>query len=174
MSNTIGLFFGTTTGNTEEVAGLIVDNLSGYDVQQHDIAEEGVLAAANYDYLIIGIPTWDFGELQEDWNDLWDEELAQVDFTGKTCALFGLGDQVGYGEWFQDAMGLLHDKLKAQGATMVGYWPNSGYKFKASKALTEDESHFVGLAVDHDSQSAETESRVESWVPQVLAEFDLA
>lgn len=173
MSKTIGLFFGTTTGNTEEVAGLVAASLSGHSVDLHDIAEDGISSAVNYEYLMLGIPTWDFGELQEDWDDLW-QELDQIDFEGRVCALFGLGDQVGYAEWFQDAMGLLHDKLQERGAKMVGYWPNQGYKFTASKALTEDESHFVGLAVDHDSQASETEDRIEAWVAQVLGEFDLS
>jgi flavodoxin II len=56
---------------------------------------------------------------------------------------------------------------------MVGYWPNQGYKFTGSKALTRDETHFVGLAVDQDSQSDETDERVEAWVKQVVNEFEL-
>lgn len=31
-------------------------------------------------------------------------------------------------------MGLLHDKLLAQGCQMVGYWPNEGYEFEALKS----------------------------------------
>lgn len=172
MSNTIGLFFGTTTGNTEDVAVLIAGQLGAFDVDQHDIAEEGLEAVGNYNHMILGIPTWDFGELQEDWDDLW-SELDAIDFSGRTCALFGLGDQIGYAEWFMDAMGLLHDKLQQRGARMVGYWPNEGYKFTASKALTDDERYFVGLAVDQDSQSDETDTRVEAWVAQVVTEFEL-
>ena len=38
----------------------------------------------------------------------WDA-LDSIDLQGKIVALFGLGDQAGYGEWFLDAMGLLHD-----------------------------------------------------------------
>lgn len=30
---------------------------------------------------------------------------------GKIVALYGMGDQLGYGEWFLDALGMLHDKL---------------------------------------------------------------
>ncbi len=172
MSNTIGLFFGTTTGNTEDVAALIAEQLNAFSVDQHDIAEEGLAAVGNYQHMILGIPTWDFGELQEDWDDLW-SELDEIDFNGRTCALFGLGDQIGYAEWFLDAMGLLHDKLQERGARMVGYWPNQGYKFTGSKALTQDETHFVGLAVDQDSQSDETDERVEAWVKQIVNEFEL-
>jgi len=151
---------------------MIAAQLQDYDVEQFDIADDTLDEMARFSHLIVGIPTWDFGELQEDWDDLWDA-LDQLELSGTTVALFGLGDQIGYGEWFQDAMGLLHDKLKSRGARMVGYWPNEGYKFTASKALTDDEQQFVGLALDQDSQSCETDERIEQWVPQVLVEFGL-
>lgn len=165
----IGLFFGSTTGNTEDVAVAIAEQF-GPELTQHDIADEGLAAVPHYQQLIFGIPTWDFGELQEDWGDLWDE-IDQLDLSGTRCALFGLGDQIGYGEWFLDAMGLLHDKLQARGAEMIGYWPNQGYNFEASKALTDDGSQFVGLALDEDSQHGETAERVGRWVEQLRAEF---
>ncbi len=172
MNDTIGLFFGSTTGNTEAVAQLIAEKIGPSRVQPHDIAAEGLAAIGCYRYLILGIPTWDFGELQEDWADLW-PELETLELQGVTCALFGLGDQIGYGEWFLDAMGLLHDRLQARGARMVGYWPAAGYTFEASKALAADGEHFVGLALDEDSQHGETEERIERWLPAVLAAFGL-
>ena len=52
-----------------------------------------------YDVLILGIPTWDFGEIQEDWEAVWDQ-LDDLNLEGKIVALYGLGDQLGYGEWF--------------------------------------------------------------------------
>ncbi|WP_459782808.1 flavodoxin domain-containing protein, partial [Photobacterium sp. R1] len=82
---------------------------------------------------------------------VWNQ-LDGLTLTGKTVALFGLGDQEGYTEWYLDAMGMLHDQLLPTGAQFVGYWPNQGYNFEASKALTEDKSFFVGLALDEDSQ----------------------
>lgn len=168
----IGLFFGSTTGNTEDIAALIAGYIGYERVQQYNIAVTGLADISAHRYLIFGIPTWDFGELQEDWQDLW-QELEHFDLTGCRCAIFGLGDQIGYAEWFLDAMGLLHNKLQQQGAQMVGYWPNQGYNFDESKALTPDGRQFVGLALDEDSQHAETEERVALWVPQVLTEFGL-
>jgi flavodoxin II len=26
-----------------------------------------------YDFIIFGIPTWNYGELQEDWDDRWED-----------------------------------------------------------------------------------------------------
>ena len=94
-----------------------------------------------------------------------------MDLSGKTIALFGLGDQLGYGEWFQDALGMLHEQVLAQGATVVGYWPNKGYDFTASKGLTADGSKFVGLSLDEDSQYNLTDERLDTWCEQVLLEY---
>lgn len=55
-------------------------------------------------------PTRDFGEIQEDWEAVWDQ-LDTLNLEGKIVALYGMGDQLGYGEWFLDALGMLHDKL---------------------------------------------------------------
>ncbi|WP_207063376.1 flavodoxin FldB [Motiliproteus sp. SC1-56] len=167
----IALFYGSTTGNTEDVAEQIQRTLGLERVDLYDIADEPLSHASGYEHLIMGIPTWDYGEIQSEWEDIWDE-LDHLELSGKTVALFGLGDQIGYGEWFLDAMGLLHDKLVERGAKLVGYWPVEGYTFEASKALTEDGTHFVGLAVDEDGQHELTEERVQRWCQQVLAEFE--
>ena len=44
---------------------------------------------------IYGIPTWDFGGGQGDWDD-FKEELEAAELAGKKVALYGLGDQFGY------------------------------------------------------------------------------
>lgn len=167
MPGKIGLFYASTTGNTESVAQQI-ENLAAEQVQLHDIAAQGVAAMQEYDALIIGIPTWDFGELQEDWDEYW-QVFCGIDFSGKKVALFGLGDQLGYGEWFLDAMGAVNDQVLAAGGEVLVPWPVEGYDFETSKALTADGSHFVGLALDEDCQRSETEARLQQWVPQVLA-----
>lgn len=166
----IGIFYASTTGNTEDVAHLIAEHL-GDSAHLHDIAHEGVSALEGYRYLILGIPTWDFGELQEDWAEHWDA-LQAMSFAGKRIALFGLGDQIGYGEWFVDAMGLLADVLQAKGGELVAPWPVEGYSFEASKALNAAGTHFVGLALDEDGQHAETAERVSEWLDKVCKAFE--
>ena len=172
MSKPIGLFYGSTTGNTEDIAEKIAAEIGHDRVKLHDIAAEGTINMQDYQYLIVGIPTWDYGELQEDWSDVW-AELDELDLDGINCALFGLGDQIGYGDWFLDAMGALHDKLVSRGARMLGYWSVEGYNFDVSKALTQDQSQFVGLALDEDSQSDQSAERITKWLPAVLAEFEI-
>ncbi|MGF1752449.1 flavodoxin FldB [Vibrio makurazakiensis] len=167
----IGLFYGSTTCYTEMAAEKIRAIIGEELVDIHNVKETPLSLMADYDLLLLGISTWDFGEIQEDWNEAWDD-VATTKVKGKTVALFGLGDQEGYGEWFLDAMGLLHDELKTVGAEFIGYWPNDeSYEFEASKALTEDKSQFVGLALDEDSQYELSDQRIEAWVEQVLVEF---
>jgi flavodoxin I len=166
----IGLFFGSDEGNTERVAQLIQDRLGHDKVEVYDIADVTQLEFADYQQIILGIPTWDFGQIQSDWEDFW-EDINQVDFTGKTVAMFGLGDQFGYGDYFLDAMGMLHDVVVANGAVIIGHWPVEGYEYEASKAETADTTHFVGLAIDEDQQDELTEQRVDQWCEQIVREF---
>ncbi len=168
----IGLFYGSSTCYTEMAGEKIAERLGRQRVDMYNVAETPLITAQFYDYLIFGIPTWDYGELQEDWEEVWDD-LDQLDLTGKTVALYGLGDQIGYPEWFLDAMGYLHAKLKAQGAAFVGYWPDSGYEYEASKALTDDENFFVGLALDEENEFELTDQRIATWCNDILKGFGL-
>lgn len=167
---TIGLFYGSSTCYTEMVAEKIQALLGTDHIHLHNLKQTPIQQMADYQILMLGISTWDFGEIQEDWLASWDA-IDTIDLDGKVVALFGLGDQLGYGEWFLDAMGLLHDKLIAQGCQIVGYWPNDGYDFETSKALVDDGRFFVGLALDETSQYELTEQRLAAWLPQVLAEI---
>ncbi|MCG7531010.1 flavodoxin FldB [Psychrobium sp. MM17-31] len=166
----IGLFYGSTTCFTEMTAEKMQAFLGEDLVDIYNIKDSGLTPIKDYDILILGISTWDYGELQEDWEALWDE-LDNFDLKNKTVALFGQGDQLGYTDWFVDAMGLLHDKLLPLGPQIVGYWPNQGYDFAESKALTEDKSHFVGLALDDEDQFDLSEERIATWLTQVMEEI---
>jgi len=166
----IGLFYGSTTCYTEIVAEKIQAIIGADLVDIFNIKDQPLALCLDYDFIVLGISTWDFGELQEDWESMW-SDINQIDLSDKIIALYGMGDQVGYTEWFQDALGMLHDQVIAQGATVVGYWPNQGYEFTASKALTADGSKFVGLSLDEDSQYNLTDERLDIWCEQVLLEY---
>ncbi|MEB3217205.1 MAG: flavodoxin FldA [Nostocales cyanobacterium 94392] len=169
MSKAIGLFYGTTTGKTESAAETIRDTLGG-DITMHDIAEAEASDFDQYECLIIGCPTWNIGELQSDWEGFF-EELDEIDFSGKTVAYFGTGDQIGYGDNFQDAMGMLEEKISQRGGKTVGYTTTDGYDFNESKALRDGK--FCGLALDDDNQSDLTDERIKIWTAQVKSAFGL-
>ncbi|WP_444925559.1 flavodoxin [Microbulbifer sp. TRSA002] len=168
----IGLFYGSDEGNTESVALRIRARLGEDNVDLFDIADVTQLDIANYQYLIFGIPTWDFGQIQSDWEEFW-EDVQEIDFSGKTVALFGLGDQFGYGDYFLDAMGMLHDVIVEKGATIVGHWSTEGYEYEASKAEVESGAKFVGLAIDEDQQEELTTERLNRWCQQIAEELAL-
>ena len=137
--------------------------LADKNAQLYNVAETPISKCLDFDFLLFGIPTWDYGELQEDWENIWDE-LAELDLSGKTAAVFGMGDQIGYPDWFQDAMGYLYHLLASLGAEMVGHWPNEGYEYKESKGLTEDGKFFVGLSLDDENQAELSDGRIEEWL----------
>lgn len=167
----IGLFFGTQTGNTQTLAEDIQKALGGDSiVTLHDVANAEADDLADYNTLIIGCPTWNIGEMQSDWEGLY-EELDKVDFNGKTVAYFGPGDQVGYADNFQDAMGILEEKISGLGGKTVGHWSIDGYDFTESKAVKNGK--FVGLALDEDNQSELTEQRIKAWTAQLKLELGL-
>lgn len=168
----IGLFYGSSTCYTEMTGEKIRATLGEDRVDMFNIADTPIVTAQFYPCVILGIPTWDYGELQEDWEDIW-EEIDDVDFTDKKIALYGLGDQVGYPEWFLDAMGYLHSKVVARGAEPCGYWPRADYEFEASKALTPDGDGFVGLALDEENEFDLTDERIRQWCQQLEREFGL-
>jgi flavodoxin I len=165
----IGLFYGSTTGKTETAAEMIQAEFGGEDVVTlHEIVDVENSDFEKYEYIIIGCPTWDIGELQADWQGYYDE-LDEIDFSGKKVAYFGIGDQIGYAENFQDAMGILEEKISELGGTTVGYWSTDGYEHEESKA--EKDGKFVGLALDEDNQSELTDTRIKQWVEQLKREF---
>ncbi|WP_019615872.1 flavodoxin FldB [Psychromonas ossibalaenae] len=168
----IGLFYGSSTCYTEIAAEKIQACIGADLVDVFNIKTEPLSKINNYDILILGISTWDYGELQEDWGAIWNE-LESVNVSGKIIALYGLGDQEGYGEWFIDAVGMLHEQLSPQEPKFVGYWPTEGYRFSASKALTADSRQFMGLALDEDSQYELSDERIEQWCLQILQEIEL-
>jgi flavodoxin I len=136
-----------------------------------DIAKSSRADLEACDVLLLGIPTWAYGEAQCDWDDFF-PVLGEIDLSSKRVALFGCGDQEDYAEYFCDAMGQLDSIVAARGATLVGRWPTQGYSFEASRALS-DADHFVGLVIDEDRQPELTAARVTEWVRQIAAELKL-
>ena len=85
----IGLFWGSTSGNTEIAVEFIEEYLSdeGFEVESHNVADTDPEAMLDYDNLIIGCPTWNIGELQDDWDSIF-MDFEQLNFEGKTAAFF--------------------------------------------------------------------------------------
>jgi flavodoxin I len=118
----IGLFFGTQTETTQDIAERIQKELGGDSVV-----------------------------------DLYD--ISGADVTD------------GYADNFQDAIGILEEKITSLGGTTVGYWSTEGYEFDESKAVKNGK--FVGLAIDETNQSELTDERIKTWSAQLKQEFGM-
>ena len=176
----IGLYFGTDTGKTRKVAKMIKkkledDELMGKPVNVNRASADEL---AEYQYLILGTPTLGEGLLPglsaDCESESWEEFLPtmeDIDFSGKTVAIYGLGDQVGYADEFVDAMMEIYDFVSERGAKVVGQWPTDGYEFEHSEAILDGK--FVGLALDLDNQSGLTEERLDVWLKQIAPDFGL-
>ncbi|KAG7341199.1 flavodoxin [Nitzschia inconspicua] len=175
LSANVGIFFGTSTGSTEEVADLIKaefgDDADGpFDIE----ALEGPVKSTfeKYDALIVGTPTWNTGSDTErsgtGWDEIYYSTMQELNIKGKKVAVFGLGDQVSYAENYADAAGELHDVFESLGCQMCGYTSMEGYEHEDSKSIRGDK--FCGLLCDMVNQEELTPERVENWVAQLRAE----
>jgi flavodoxin I len=160
---TIGVFYGSTSGNTKHAAELIAKRLGPECQGVFNIRDVPVSHMQHFDRLFIGCPTYNTGELQDDW-DMQFGELKKLSWAGKKIALFAFGDMNGYPSTFMDAMGILYSNLTSLGAQNMGLWRTDGYTFDQSKAVVD--GYFVGLPLD-ESQQDQTEARVHAWVDYV-------
>lgn len=157
------IFYASSTGNTEIISKEISKELG--NVELVDIAEHGILAINDYENVILGVATWGDGELQDDWDEEWDN-FKGIDFSNKTVALFGLGDQEGYGENYVDAMGIVYEHLVDTDAKLVGKWAvTKEYIHDNSRAIVDD--MFVGLALDEDNQDELSGERIVKWCEDI-------
>jgi flavodoxin I len=157
----IGLYFGSSSGNTEDAAERIAQAFGGGEVSATNITNTTEDEILENDVIIFGVSTWGAGDLQDDFEDFM-PTLEDMDFGGKKVAVFGLGDQENYPDTFVDAMGIVAKAAREQGATLVGATSTDGFTFDSSEA--EEGGKFLGLALDEDNQSDQSQDRISAWV----------
>ena len=163
------IFFGSSTGNTANVAEMLKKELGSVDYLKNitDIHPVDLTVVEN---IIIGVPTWHIGELQDDWAAMLPEVKALA-FAGKKVAVFGLGDGKGYADTYVDGMAELLEPFEKGGAKLCGLWPTDGYEFKKSKAIRDGK--FLGLVIDVENQDNLTDKRVKSWASLIQKEMGI-
>ena len=172
----VGIFYGTSSGNTMDCAMKIYECLGDELADEPidvDTMDDAVASLSQYEALIVGTPTWNTGADTErsgtGWDDLYYDVLPKTDaLKGKPVAVFGLGDQESYGDSFSDATGELFDVFEGLGCRMFGSWSQEGYEHTASKAIRGDK--FCGLILDMINQDDLTDDRVEDWIEQLKVE----
>jgi flavodoxin I len=159
----VGIFYGSSGGNTQSVAKSIAKKLGVDSLDVYDVEKAGSGDLAPYDVLLFGSSTWGLGDLQEDW-ERFIKTVDSVDLSEKKVALFGCGDSQSYSDTFCDAIGEIYKVVKDK-ATVVGFTEKDGYSFDASAAVVNGQ--LVGLAVDEDNESHLTDERIDRWVAQL-------
>ncbi len=155
----IGVFYGSTTGTTAEVAGRIAEALGVADADVHNVAETAPSAVGDYDILVLGSSTWGSGELQDDWVDFLDG-LEMLALNGKKIALFGCGDET-MSDTFCGAVGILYDRLQRTGAEFIAPFNTDGYHYDRTPA--EKDGKIVGLLIDEVNHPVMTGDRIKAW-----------
>lgn len=164
----IGIFYGSDTGSTEEIAKVLGKKLEVTDI--FDVAKADAAQLSNYDVLFLGSSTQGYGDLQDDWDSFIDK-LKGADLKGKKVAIFGLGDSSSYSDTFCDAMGTIAEAAKAAGAELIGDKVDpSGYSFDESTSVID--GAFCGLALDEDNESDQTEDRLNNWLSQIKGDLE--
>jgi flavodoxin I len=172
----IGIIFGTDTGTTRLIAKKMAKRLGDAAAKPININRIGLDELLQYDFLILGTPTYGHGQLpgkdtniaNGSWADFL-PELEKADLSGKVVALYGLGNQEKYGERFADSLFYLYEAVKKQGATIIGSWSTEGYRYEFSRA--EVDGRFVGLVIDNNNQGMLTEQRIDDWLKLITPEL---
>lgn len=165
---TTGIFFGSSTGTTEDVAGRIAEKLGIDSSNIHNVADASVDDVAPYEVLILGTSTWGAGDLQDDWEGFLGN-LKGADLNGKIVALFGLGDSSSFSDTYCDAMGTIYSELQGTGCKFIGAVSTDGYSYDSSTAVVDDK--FVGLALDEMNEYDQTDSRMDAWIESIKGEI---
>lgn len=174
MADKVGLFYGTNTGVTEQISLKVkkeFDKRAPGKMEIIDIGMKGIDGLKKYQAMIVASPTWNIGELQDDW-DLAYPKLLDIDFSGKKVAMLGVGDQYGYPENFCDAIGILGRRLEQKGAELIGFTDATEFEFNNS--LGVEDGIFLGLAIDEVNEETMTDDRIEDWVDLLLFELNIS
>ena len=165
--NKIGVFYGSTTGTTEDLARRIAEKLDVPSAHVFDVSKLTEALVNEYDVLVLGSSTWGAGELQDDWYD-GVKVLKKCDLSHKSVALFGCGDSDSYSDTFCDAIGTIYSDLRNTGCKFIGAVDASGYSFDSSTACIN--GMFVGLPLDEMNEDDQTEGRIDQWLASIRKE----
>lgn len=164
----IGIFYGSSTGNTESAAKQIQQELSAEISDIFEVTNAKANDIEKYSNIIFGASTWGIGDMQDDFEGFL-SEIQKANLEGKKVAIFGYGDQETYADSFVDAIGQIYEALENKACEVVGKIPTDGYEYDESKA--EVDGQFVGLPLDEENQNNLSDERIAKWVEQLKSQF---
>jgi flavodoxin I len=164
----IGIFYGSTTGNTEAVANKLQEVFGNDNTDLFDASNASKSDIENYSNLIFGCSTWGIGDLQDDFEEFI-SVIEAADLVGKKVAIFGTGDQCAYSDSFVDSIGTIYETVKNKNCDIIGSFPTDDFTHSESKA--EVNGVFVGLPIDEDNDSDKTDERIDAWTKNLKEKF---
>ncbi len=166
----IGLFYGSSSGNTQRVAGVIARELGIDKGDVFDIAKATPELLAGYHLLVLGSSTWGLGDLQDDWEGFI-KRFERMNLEGKKVAVFGTGDSSSYPDTFCESVGIIADAAEKAGAALIGTgMDTSDYSYDVTRAERED--GFCGLLLDEDNESDKSPERIKHWAELLKGELN--
>lgn len=163
-----GIFYGSTTGCTEEVANTLAQALGVTPGDIYNVGSTDAHEVEKYDTLLLGSSTWGCGDLQDDWYDFL-SALSNIDLTGKKVALFGCGDGESYPDTFCGAIAQIYDALQNTGCSFIGAYEPTDYNATESDVCRD--GRFVGLAIDESDSSDKNQARIAAWCEAIKGEI---
>ncbi|MCP0886847.1 flavodoxin [Ligilactobacillus sp. WILCCON 0076] len=141
---TAKVVFATITGNNEDVADIIAEELEkkGVDVSVEEISQADPADLEDVDICVICPYTYDEGALPDEGMDFYDD-LEDVDLNGKVYAVAGSGDTF-YGEYFCTAVDMFGAALENAGAKQgaktvkINLAPDTDEDIKSLEKLADD------------------------------------
>ena len=125
---TIGIFYGSSDGTTENVANQIAEKLGVQPADVHNVSQASPADLGQYEVLLLGSSTWGAGDLQDDWYDFL-PKIKSLDLSDKLVGLFGCGDSSSFSDTFCDAIGTIYQELQGTGCRFIGSMETAGYTF---------------------------------------------
>jgi len=114
----IGIFYGSNTGNTREIAEAIASGVTaaGGTAEIKNVAKAFPGELLKYDGIALGSSTWGDGQFQKDY-DFFHEMMEGLDLRGKKTIAFGSCDPL-Y-EKFGRAVEMIYERLLELGAEVI-------------------------------------------------------
>jgi len=164
----IGLFYSFNSNKTALIGKKIIEAFGDVDIEIINAEEVSEETFSKFDNIIAGVPTWFDGELPNYWDEFV-PAMEDLNLKNKKVAIYGLGDQKGYPENFNDGIGLFAKLVEKQGAQVIGFTSIEGYTYENSAAQIGNQ--FCGLCLDQENQGRLSKKRIQDWVETLKKEF---
>ncbi len=163
----IGIFYGSTTGTTAEVARGIAKRLGVDEKDIHNVADTAPSALGDYAVRVIGASTWGAGDLQEDMATFLDG-VGAMDLREKEVAIFGCGDE-NMSKTFCNSVGEIYRRMHDTHAMFIAPFENDPYTYANSES--DVKGMIVGLCLDNVNHPEDTDARLDAWCEIIKEEI---